>query len=76
MHASIEFLCGGAIDDSEPMCVPIAVTELSLADLIGYPRLLECSQHDDGRVELRYGLSGRLCPHHETPRSALGTDVS
>jgi hypothetical protein len=63
-RASIEFLSGRAIENDESMCVPIAVSEFSLADLIGQPRLLRRVEHSDGRIEFWYGLSGPLRPHH------------
>ena len=63
-RASIEFLCGRAIENDESMCVPIAVSEFSLADLIGQPRLLRRIECSDGHIEFWYGLSGPLRPHH------------
>jgi len=62
-RGSLEFLCGRAIGQNESMCVPIAVSEFSVADLIGHPRLLERIEYPDGHIEFRYRLSGPLCPH-------------
>jgi hypothetical protein len=62
-RGSLEFLCGRALEQNESMCVPIAVSEFSVADLIGHPCLLGRIEHPDGHVEFRYRLSGPLCPH-------------
>jgi len=47
-RASIEFLSDHVIENEQSMCVPIAVSELSLADLIGHPRLRERVEQRDG----------------------------
>jgi hypothetical protein len=62
-RASIEFRCDRAIESGESLCVPIAVSEFSLADLIGHPRLLGRIERSDGRTEFWYGLSGPLRSH-------------
>jgi hypothetical protein len=63
-RASIEFQCGRVIESGESMCIPIAVSEFSLADLVGQPRLLGRIERSNGRIEFRYELSGPLRPHH------------
>ena len=62
-RASIEFLCDRAIGNDESMCLPLALSEFSLADLTGHPHLLGRVERNDGRIEFRYALCGPLLPH-------------